>query len=325
MKQKRLVSGLQPSGELHIGNYLGAIKQIATLQHDYDSFIFIADYHALTTRPKPDVLRQNIQHIIAMLIALGVDPNSTVIFRQSELPQHTELGWILSSFVTMGQLNRMTQYKEKSNQHGQNVGLFTYPTLMAADILLYDAEVVPVGDDQVQHLELAREIARTLNSHTGQATVVEPKPLLTKAARIMSLSDPQKKMSKSVPGSAIGLLDDEATVIRSLKRAVTDSDPHSAELSNGVKNLFVILEGVSDPETVKKFQGLQMQGKLRYSELKEQLIDDVLAFLKPVQKSYRSLIKEPAQLQKILDKGREQAQPIATQVLQRIKKDLGLV
>ena len=322
---KRLISGLQPSGSLHLGNYLGAIKQMVELQHDYDSLVFIADYHALTTRPKPEEIKNNVNHVAAMLIALGLDPRSVILFRQSDVSEHTELGWILSNFVTMGALSRMTQYKEKSNQHGQNVGLFTYPALMAADILLYDAEVVPVGEDQVQHLEIAREIGRTVNSHTGKDTFVEPKPLLNKAARIMALNDPGRKMSKSIPGSAIGLLDDEAEITRNLKRAVTDSDPNSTAMSPGVKNLFTILEGVSSQETVKHFEELQRDGKLRYSELKEQLIEDVLSFLKPIQKAYRGLIKEPDQIKKILEDGRLKAQPIAAKTLKRVKTDLGLL
>jgi tryptophanyl-tRNA synthetase len=323
MKQKRLVSGLQPSGELHLGNYLGAIKQMVALQDDYESYVFIADYHALTTRPAPAELKKNTLHITAMLVALGIDPKSTILFRQSDLPEHTELGWILNNFTTIGELSRMTQYKEKSNRHGQNVGLFTYPALMAADILLYDAEVVPVGDDQVQHLEIAREIARTVNTHTGKDTVVEPKPLLTKASRIMALNDPARKMSKSIPGSSIGLLDEEAEIIRNIKRAVTDSDPNSSEMSQALKNLFTILEGVSDPQTVQKFEKMYREGNLRYSELKEQLTEDILSFLKPVQKAYASLIAEPDQIKKILSAGKNKAQPIAQETLSRIKADLG--
>jgi tryptophanyl-tRNA synthetase len=223
----------------------------------------------------------------------------------------------------MGQLSRMTQFKEKTNQHGQNVGLFTYPSLMAADVLLYNAELVPVGEDQIQHLEVAREIARSLNNHTKKETLVEPKPLLNKASRIMSLTNPDKKMSKSVEGSAIGLLDSEATVIRHIKRAVTDSDPNSTKQSPGVKNLFTIMEGVSDPQVVAHFQDLSKQGRLRYSELKEQLIEDILGFLRPLQKTYHSLISDSSALIKILEQGQKKALPIAEKALLRVKTDLG--
>src|SRR3989344_395532 len=200
--QKRLVSGIQPSGTLHIGNYLGAIKQWVDLQNDYDCYFFIADYHALTQKPSPHKFREQTLQTMAMLVALGVDPKNCILFVQSQVPEHAELALLLSPFATVGQMSRMTQYKEKSDRHGQNIGLLTYPVLMAADIFLYQAEVVPVGDDQVQHLELAREVVRSFNSHTGK-TFVEPKPLLTHAARVMALNDPTKKMSKSVVGSAI--------------------------------------------------------------------------------------------------------------------------
>lgn len=321
---KRLVSGIKPTGELHLGNYLGAIKQFVELQNDYDCFFFIADYHALTIRPKADDLNYLSRHIAAMMVACGVDPKNTVFFLQSDIPEHTELSWILSNFVSMGALNRMTQYKEKSDRHGQNAGLFTYPILMAADVLLYDAEVVPIGDDQVQHLELAREIARSFNAHAGK-TFTEPKPLLTHAARIMALNDPKRKMSKSIPGSAIGLLDDGATVTATIRRAVTDSDPNSTKMSPGVENLFTILEGFSDEETVKQFQEKYKDGQLKYSELKEQLIEDVMSFLGPVQKAYKSILSEPDQLERIIEEGAAKARPIAAAKLTIVKKNLGLL
>lgn len=321
---KRLVSGIQPSGTLHIGNYLGAIKQWVDLQSDYDCYFFIADYHALTLKPKPEVLHQQTLETVAMLVALGVDPKNCVLFVQSQIPEQAELAWLLSPFVSVGQLNRMTQYKEKSDRHGQNVGLLTYPVLMAADVLIYDAEVVPVGDDQVQHLELAREIVRNFNAHAGQ-TFTEPKPLLTRAARIMALNDPKRKMSKSIPGSAIGLLDDEATVTATIRKAVTDSDPNSNKMSPGVENLYTILDGFGDEDTVQHFREKYKNGQLKYSELKEQLIEDVLAFLGPVQKTYQSLLASEGSLQKILEEGRKNAQPIAANKLRQIKEKLGFL
>ncbi|MEK7201965.1 MAG: tryptophan--tRNA ligase [Patescibacteria group bacterium] len=322
--EKRLVSGIKPSGTLHIGNYLGAIKQWVDLQSDYDCYFFVADYHALTQKPSPEVIHEQTLGTVAMLVALGVDPKNCVLFVQSQIPEQAELNWLLSPFVTVGQLNRMTQYKEKSDRHGQNVGLLTYPVLMAADILIYDAEVVPVGDDQVQHLELAREVVRSFNAHAGK-TFTEPKPLLTKAARIMALNDPKHKMSKSIPGSAIGLLDDEATVTATIRKAVTDSDPNSTKRSPGVENLFTILEGFSDEETVQQFQDKYKDGQLKYSELKEQLIEDVMAFLGPVQKAYASLLAQPDQLELIINEGTAKARPIASAKLAIVKKNLGLL
>ncbi len=321
---KRLVSGVKPTGQLHIGNYLGAIKQWLDLADEYDCFFFIADLHSLTTRPSPADLRQSTYHALAMLIALGVDPKAATVFIQSQIPSHAELAGILGNFTSVGALNRMTQYKEKENRHGQNAGLLTYPLLMAADVLLYRAEVVPVGDDQVQHLELAREMVRSFNAHAGN-TFIEPKPLLTNAARIMALNNPTKKMSKSVSGSAIGLLDDEATITASIRQAVTDSDPNSTKMSPGVANLFTILEGFSAPETVKQFRAKYVDGQLKYSELKEQLIEDILSFLGPVQKTYQSLIEETGQLDEIVRQGAKKAALIAGSTIAEAKRALGLV
>lgn len=323
--KKRLVSGIQPTGSLHIGNYLGAIKQWVELQHQYDCYFFLADYHTLTVRLKPEVLYKNILELTALLIALGIDPKNCVLFRQSDIPQHTELGWVFDTFTSIGQLNRMTQYKEKSDRHGQNAGLFTYPALQAADVALYDGEIVPIGEDQVQHLELAREIIRSLNHHTGKQTLIEPKAKLTDAARIMALNNPKVKMSKSVPGSAIGLLDNEADIIKTIRRAVTDSDLNSAEMSPGVKNLFVILGGISSKTTIDHFQGLFKEGRLQYSELKEQLIEDILAFLGPVQKAYTKLIADEDLLLRTLSEGDKKAKPIAEATMRRVKNDLGLI
>lgn len=322
---KRLLSGIQPSGELHIGNYLGALKQWIDFQHDYDAFFMVADLHALTTRPKPEEIRARTLDTVAMLLAIGVDPKSATLFVQSQVPQHAELAVILGNFATLGQLNRMTQFKEKSDAHGQQVGLFTYPVLQAADILLYGAQVVPVGEDQMQHLELTRDIAQTVNNHVGSKILTEPKTLVNKNARVMALNDPTKKMSKSIPGSAIGLLATDAEVEAAIKRAVTDSDPNSTELSGGVKNLFLILEGISTAETVQKFEAMRQDGKLRYSELKEQLIDDVIAFLKPIQAAYKTLRADEKMLTKVLTDGQTKAEIAAHQTLTAVKQALGLV
>lgn len=321
---KRLLSGIQPSGQLHIGNYLGALKQWVELQDRYDCFFFLADYHALTSQPTARALHENIDHTAAMLLAVGLDPKSTTMFFQSQLPQHTELGWILSNQVGLGQLNRMTQFKEKSDRLNQNVGLYTYPTLMAADILLYQAEVVPVGEDQIQHLELTREVARSFNKRYGQ-TFTEPKPVLNHFSRIMALNDPSKKMSKSVPGSAIGLLDSDEEIAQAIRRAVTDSDPNSTKMSPAVANLFTLLEAFGDKETFTKFETKQKEGKLRYSELKEQLTEDITASLTPIRKAYQSLISDRAELRKIYQPGNEKARQIAQESLEKIKKTIGIL
>lgn len=322
---KRLVSGIQPTGSLHIGNYLGAIKQWVALQHDYDCFFFVADYHALTARPKPKELQEAILHVTAVLVALGLDPKSNPLFVQSAVPEHAELAWLLSNFTTLGQLNRMTQFKEKSDQHGQNAGLYTYPILMAADVLIYQAETVPVGDDQVQHLELAREIARNFNAHVSKSIFTEPKPLISPASRVMALNDPAKKMSKSLSGSAIGILESEASLHQLIRRAVTDSDPNSSEMSAGVKNLFLLLDEFGSAELIKEFQQKFADGQLRYSELKEAVFEAVWSFLQPVQKTYESLRKNDQQLLKILDEGAKKAQPIAQSTLKETKLSLGLL
>ncbi len=321
---KRLVSGIQPTGSLHLGNYLGAVKQWVELQDDYDSFFFIADYHTLSIRPKREVLKQNILDLVASLIALGVDPKSATLFRQSDVIEQAELAIILNNFTTVGQLNRMTQFKEKSDQFGQNVGLLTYPVLQTADVAAYGGEVVPVGEDQVQHLELSREIVRCFNNHVGQAVLVEPKPLLTKAARVMALNNPTKKMAKSVPGSAISLLDNQQSIEQTLKRAVTDSDPNSSEMSPGVLNLFLLLESFSSAETANHFHKQHKDGTIRYSELKEQLTEDIVAFLEPIQKTYQSLMGDPAQLVTILEQGKRKAAPVAEQTLKKVRLSLGL-
>lgn len=322
---KRLVSGIQPTGELHIGNYIGAIKQWVELQHEHDCFFFVADYHALTTRPKPEEIKESSFHVAAMMLACGIDPKKAVLFMQSDIPEHAELAWIMSSFVSVGELNRMTQFKEKSDRHGANAGLLTYPILMTADVAVYEAELVPVGNDQTQHLELSREIIRAINSHVGDRLFNEPKPIFSHAPRLMALNDPSKKMSKSVSGSAIGLLDDENSIRRTIMKAVTDSDPNSPKMSPAVKNIFNLLEGVSEPETVKRFEEMYREGKLRYSELKEQLFEDVIAFLGPIQKTYYSIIADKKALRLTFEKGGQVARDQAIKKLAAVKKTLGLI
>ena len=320
---KRLVSGVKPTGSPHIGNYLGAFKQWIEFQEDYDCFYFIADYHSLTIQPDPKEITDYTYELLATLVALGLNPRKSTIFLQSSIPQHTELSWILDNYAYMGELERMTQYKEKSHKHNENAGLFTYPVLQTADIALYDGEVVPVGEDQVQHLELAREIVRRFNTKYG-AVLTEPRPLLTKQARVMSLTDPDTKMSKTEAAGCLFITDDEATITRKIKRAVTES--HSGnEMGAGVKNLFGIMEGFSDPDTIDHFKKAYKEESLSFAELKDQVTEDLIDFLKPVQKTYNQLVKDHKSLKLIMEDGFKKAEPIAKETIERVKEKIGII
>lgn len=322
---KRVVSAIKPTGELHIGNYIGTISNWVELQKDSEAFIFIADYHALTINIEPEKLTSNTYHILAMLIALGIDPKTTTLFLQSSVPSQTELAWILNNFVSIGQLQRMTQFKEKSSKNSQNAGLFTYPVLMTADVAAYQATHVPVGDDQIQHLELSREIIRSFNKKVGDQVLVEPQPILSKHPRLMSLNNPDIKMSKSIPGSAIGLLDSDDQIAKTIRRAVTDSDTNSAALSPAMTNLMAILEAVSEPGVVNSCLKDYKNNKLSYSEFKELLTEEVITFLKPIKKAYHSLMTHPDELDKILKKGNAKANQVSRSVLSEVKKSLGVI
>ena len=231
MSQRRIFSGIQPSGTIHIGNYLGAIKNWTKLQYEYDSIFCVVDYHAITVEYDPRALPERVMDVAATLLAAGIDPERSTLFVQSMVPEHTELSWLLTCVTPLGMLERMTQYKEKAaRQEGESVGagLLCYPVLMAADILLYKADLVPVGDDQIQHLELTREIARKVNHHFG-ATFPEPQPYITRAARIKALSDPTAKMSKSIPGGAVAVSEEPDQIRKLVRRAVTDTGPRRME------------------------------------------------------------------------------------------------
>ncbi|MBR6755075.1 MAG: tryptophan--tRNA ligase, partial [Clostridia bacterium] len=261
--KKTILSGVQPSGTLTIGNYLGALRNWATLQYDYNCYFCVADLHAITVRQVPADLRQNCLKTLALYLASGIDPEANALFLQSHVPAHAELSWVLSCYTMFGELSRMTQFKDKSAKHSDNInaGLFTYPVLMAADILLYQPDLVPVGNDQKQHIELARDIANRFNN-TYSETFKIPEPYMpTAGARIMSLSDPTSKMSKSDFGDgSIFLLDDKDTVIRKIKRAVTDSgsEVRFAEGKDGINNLMSIYSAFTEKsfdEIEKEFEG----------------------------------------------------------------------
>ena len=325
---KRILSGIQPSGELHIGNYLGAIRQWISLQETYESFFCIVDLHAITVRQDPIALREQIRRVAATYIAAGVDPERSTIFVQSEVPAHAELAWVLGTFTQMGELERMTQFKDKAAQHKKNVnaGLFTYPTLMAADILLYKPNVIPVGNDQKQHVELTRNIAQRFNNHYKQDLFVLPEPLFpAEGARVMGLDDPTQKMSKSAASELnyISFADDGATIRKKLKKSVTDS---GSEISAGTDKpaltnlltIYSLVSGKSVKELEKEYSG---KG---YGDFKSDLGDVLAEWMAPIQQKRDELLTDVAQLDSILDRGREKAEVIAQNTLTEVYNTVGL-
>ncbi len=322
---KRVFSGIQPTGNIHIGNYLGAIKNWVDLQHNYDSLFCVVDYHAITTEYEPKLMHERVLELAATIIAAGVDPNKSILFVQSSVPEHTELTWLFTCITSIGALERMTQFKEKSERQrgGIFAGLMNYPILMAADILIYKAEVVPVGDDQIQHLELTREICRRFNS-VFKDVFPEPQPILTKAARIMALNDPASKMSKSIEGSFIAMDDDDETIRQKIRRAVTDPGPQGGEMGPGVKNLFTLLEAFGDPEDVKRLTKDYKNQSLRYSDLKTIIGEAMVEKLAPIRERQAELLAKPTELLDILVDGGKKAQKIARETLAEVREAMGL-
>ena len=322
-KNQRVFSGVQPSGALHLGNYAGAIKNWVRLQDEMDCFYCIVDYHAMTIPYKAKEMKARVHQVAVDILACGVDPNKCKLFVQSDVPEHTELAWLLNCVAPMGELNRMTQFKEKSGRtESVNVGLYTYPVLQAADILLYRADTVPVGEDQVQHLELAREVARRFN-HSFRKTFPEPQPLLTKAARIMSLQDPSAKMSKSIDGSAIMLGEKESTIRKQIKRAVTAVGDEGG-LPPGVANLFTLLELFGGPEKLAPFKQAQESGEIRYGDLKAELADAVVNGLAPIRAKREEFLAKPKMVEEILGDSARSARCIAQTVLSQARENAGL-
>lgn len=321
---KRVFSGVQPSGALHLGNYAGAIKNWVRLQDEMECFYCIVDYHAMTVPYKAKQMQKRIHQVAVDLLACGVDPNKCKLFVQSDVPEHAELAWLLSCVAPMGELNRMTQFKEKSTRsESVNVGLFTYPVLQAADILLYRADTVPVGEDQLQHLELAREIARRFN-HTFKKTFPEPQPMLTTAARIMSLQEPTSKMSKSVEGSAIMLGAEPSEIRKQIKRAVTAMGDETDEIPPGVANLFTLLELFSGPEAVEPYRKAQEEGQIRYGDLKKELAEAVVEGLAPVKAKREELMAKPEVVSEILGDSASDARKVARVVVSHARQNAGL-
>ncbi|MCU1233719.1 MAG: tryptophanyl-tRNA synthetase [Candidatus Solibacter sp.] len=317
---------MQPTGNLHIGNYLGALKNWVRIQHDYECIFCIVDLHAVTVYQEPAELRAKIREIAALYLAAGIDPKVCAIMVQSAVPAHTELAWMLTCVTPVGWLERMTQYKMKAaKQESVGDGLLQYPVLMAADILLYQAGIVPVGDDQSQHLELTRDIAQRFNSLYGETFVVPGTSLPTVGARVMGLDDPTAKMSKSATGAnhAVALLDPPAKIRKTIMRATTDSEPavDCATAGPGVLNLLSIYQafsGVSDDEIKSTFNGL------RYGDLKKKVADIVVEHLEPFQQRYREITADPAYLDGILREGAERVAPIADSTVRLVKERMGL-
>ena len=320
---KRVFSGIQPSGAVHLGNYAGAIKNWARLQNLTECFYCIVDYHAMTIPYQAKELQDRIFMAAVDILACGVDPDKCKLFVQSDVPEHTELAWILACVSPMGELNRMTQFKEKSERvDSVNVGLFTYPILQAADILLYRADTVPVGEDQVQHLEVSREIARRFNNAFGNL-FPEPKPLLTAAPRVMSLQDPTSKMSKSVQGSAIMLGDEEGVIIKGIKRAVTGMG-EPGEIPPGVANLLLLLEICDRNDVAAQFRADQEAGTIRYGDLKAALTEALLATLGPIRERREALLAEPDKVRQVLGDSASSVRKVAREVVAQAREAVGL-
>ena len=322
----RVFSGIQPTGSIHVGNYVGAIKNWVRLQEQYESYFCIVDYHAITVPYKAKEMVQRVFDAALDILASGIDPEKSVFFAQSYVPEHTELAWIFNAQTSMGALERMTQFKEKSERTDYvNAGLFTYPVLQAADILLYKAAIVPVGDDQLQHLELTREVARRFNNQFGR-TFPEPKAELTPAARVMALNEPTRKMSKSIPAGCISLSESDAEMRKKIARAVTDAGPEDAgdEMSPGVKNLFTLLEAFGTPEQLAHFKAEYDGGTLRYSELKPAVAEAVVAELGPVRARREELAAHPERVWAALEHGAERARTLAQQTMVEVRAKMGL-
>ena len=327
-KKPIVLSGIQPSGNLNIGNYIGAMKNWVALQEDYDCIFLIVDLHAITVSQVPAELRKRCLSFLALYIACGIDPTKSTIAIQSHIPQHAELAWALNTFTYMGELNRMTQFKDKSKQHEANinVALFDYPVLMAADILLYQADLVPVGADQKQHLELTRDLAERFNNRFSPTFKVPDPFIPTVGARVMSLQEPEKKMSKSDENenNFVSILEPIDSIRRKFKRAVTDSGSEIRydETRPGLANLLSIYSAFSEQE-MKKVEA-HFEGKM-YSDLKSEIADLVISKLEPIQNRHKELMGDKGELERLLKTGAMDAQRRAHRTLSKVYKKMGLV
>ena len=326
-KKKVIYSAMQPSGVPSLGNYLGALKHWKNLQEEYNCLFGVANMHAITVRQDPTELRQRTRDLVSLFLAIGLDPEEHIIYVQSDVRAHAEIAWILNCFTYMGELNRMTQFKDKAAKHADNInaGLYTYPVLMAADILLYQADVVPVGEDQRQHLEICRDIAGRFNSIYGDVFKV-PEPYIPKVgARIMGLQNPERKMSKSESdnlNNVVYILDEPNVIANKIKRAVTDSDTEIryGEDKPGISNLLNIYCSVTDKtpdEAVNDFKGCG------YGEFKKSVGDAVVEHMRPIQEKFKEYSADRAYVERVMQNGAEKASYIANKTLNKVKKKVG--
>ncbi len=326
-KQKTIFSGIKPSGDMHIGHYIGAISQWVEMQKKYNCIFSVVDYHAITVKQEPEILRRRIFEITKIYLAAGIDPKKSIIFQQSAVPAHTELAWVLNCYGTrIADLNKMTQFKEKAgkNQESVSVGLYDYPVLMAADILLYDTDIVPVGEDQKQHVELTRDIAKRFNNEFGETFKIPQALVKKEGARIMSLLDSKKKMSKSEDNqnNSIALLDDVEVARKKIMRAVTDSgseieyDPENKPAISNLLTIYAFLGNREIPRLVKDYKG---KG---YGDFKKDLADVVVKFLEDFQKRYNSISDDD--IKKILEDGKEKMLCISEAKMEKVRKLVGV-
>ena len=324
----RVLSCIQPTGEVHLGNYLGALRNWVAGQDKADVFHGIVDLHALTVTEKPGIIGTNTLQLASMLFAVGLDPDIATVFVQSHIPEHSQLGWIMECTVSFGELSRMTQFKDKSAKREAefvSAGLFTYPALQAADILLYDANEVPVGDDQRQHIEITRDIAIRFNHRFGETFVIPKAVTPASGARVMDLQNPTSKMSKSGDDDSgvVYMLDEPAKIEKKFKRAVTDSDSEvvfDRERKPGVANLLEILAAATNSTTQKTAESYT-----RYGDLKSASAEAVIAMLAPIQKRYNELLGDKAELMRLIHKGNDRAQAVASATLARAQKSIGFL
>jgi tryptophanyl-tRNA synthetase len=323
----RLLSGIKPTAEIHLGNYLGAIRQWVQLQREHDMMVMIADLHAMTVPYDAKAFSSATHDMAVDLLAAGIDPKKSALFIQSQVPEHAELAWYFNCVISLGELKRMHEYKEKEDTQKEkvNAGILAYPVLMAADILIYKAEAVPVGEDQKQHVELCRVIARNFNRRFGE-TFPEPKCLFTADARVMSLSDPVKKMSKSHGAKTYIALHDAPDAIRKkLASAITDVGPQSKEMSAGTANLFRLLETFAHKKTYQDMKSKYEGGSLKYVELKEVLADAIIAELKPIQEKRAALLKDPAYVTNTIEDGTSRARALAQKTMDEVRHKIGIL
>lgn len=321
--KKTILSGYQPSGQVHLGNYLGSLANFLALQEKYECFFFIADYHSISENYEPKEKQRQILDTTRAFLAAGLSPQKCTMYVQSHIPEVFELAWIFNCLTPISYLERMTQYKDKARQQRENInaGLFNYPVLQAADILLYKGDAVPVGEDQVQHVELTRQIARFFNSRFGQYFEM-PEALLTKTSRVMSLNDPAKKMSKSLgEKSYIALTDTPEIIKQKVMSAITATS--GGLQSAGVKNLFLLLKAFSDPKVFMRFEKEEKEGKIKYSDLKLQLAKDIAYYFADFRKKYKEISDD--EVKKILAAGETKARPIAQKTLREVKQKMGLI